>query len=169
MSIQEYTERFQLGPFNIEVTHHEWDCGDGCCSTSGNTAIITEEGKNKWYYGCEGQDGHFTCKGFADKALTQYLKERDLSIQVDKKDALLVQYQELSERSSDYLSGLAMSWILFGDILNEDILKKSKIAQEYKSKIIILCKELYSLSNPHQLTLYLYRDNLEALETNTDQ
>ena len=165
-STREYPECFNFGPFHIEVTHHEWNCGDGCCSTSGKTAEIKEEGKATWYYGDGEFDSHLSYKEFADKAFLQYLIERDLQIQMGRQD---LQYQQLFKESNQYLDGLAMSWVLFKDLIDMEVFKKSKLAQEYKGRVETLISVLYGLSSPHQQILYIYRNDLnEALEIKSE-
>lgn len=149
------TTQFKLGPFSVEVTHHSWDCGSGCCSTSGNTAVVKEINKNPYYYGDTEYDGEYNAEEFAELALTEYLKERDLSIQMDRQDAIYVDRELVREERNNFLEAIAVAYKVLNEI-EPEIFRKSKGGEEAYTRIVCLRNYLRKQSGDYSQTLYMY-------------
>lgn len=160
MPTSEYSQEFKYGLFDIYVTHHHWNCGDGCCSSSGKTVEIKYKDDPVWYYGSEDIDGHYDFKEFADIAFEEYIKERDQKIQVQRRDRLQIEIQKYIDLSSRYSQTLNTCLAFMEKMVELDIFKTSKLGKIFLQKTGLVNKHTISVLERIPGTLDIYRSNL---------
>ena len=161
-----YTKLMQLGSISWELTRHEWDCGDGCCSTSGWTAEFAN-----FSHGEEDRNGHLTEAEFVTCAIDAYLVHRDgLTIsaaQVNRDGAM----QLLRDENNSIFQLLGWLYSHVSDMQDADAFAKTKRAQVFKVSTHKLLRAIYSVA-PHSILLASghYRDGAaQAIELQAAQ
>lgn len=157
MPSTESSQEFKYGPFCITVIHHEWNCGDGCCSTSGNTATIGHASDTDWYYGDEEKDGHYDFEEFANIAFEEYINERELDIQVGRRDRLQIEIQKYINLSGLYSYNLNRCLAFMEKMVELDVFKTSKLGKIFLQKTELLNKDIITTLDKIPGTLDIYR------------
>lgn len=141
------TTTLHFGKLKLEVTRHEWDCGDGCCSSSGWTAEIGD-----FNYGDVDRDGHLDQDAFVEAAVDAYFADRDYKIEERMRQSLSNSDKTAREQSNSVFNLMAVLYCHLDNITANDAFAKTKRAQLLKTQTPLLLRGIFEKS-PHQILL----------------
>lgn len=138
---EDYT--FTFGGITVEVTHTEWDCGDGCCSSSGNAAMV-EDGLTPIFYL---DDGFTVCtpEAYAQYAFGKYLVHRDYHMKYAGMAQACANDAAMRKQQNDYLSALMCAYLFCRSITEQPrSFGQSRHAKIREAQCVKLCEGLYA-------------------------
>lgn len=167
MSTSETTSNFEFGPVNVEVTHHEWSCGDGCCSSSGNTAEVNDGVWPVFRYGDSERDGHYGSEAFAHIAFTAYLEYRDYEVAVAARKRVHASVDREAQIRADRFPAIAATYGWLQELmLHPNTFGKAKHAQSRQYECTRFIDVLYEAAKPNEglLMHHVFDDLIQQIK-----
>lgn len=159
---EDYT--FTFGSVTVEVTYTEWDCGDGCCSSSGNAAMIEDGLTPAFHIGGDDLDGHYTPEAYAQYAFGKYLEHRDYHMKYASLAQVRANDAAAHKQQNDYLSALICAYLFCRSITElPRSFGQSRHAKIREAQCVKLCKGLYAAIGDHWGIISCYTAQLDGM------
>lgn len=155
---------YTIGGITVEVAHTEWDCGDGCCSSSGNYARIEDRLTPVFDLGGENTDGHYTPEAYAQYAFGKYLEHRDYHMKYAGMAQARANDAAAHKQQNDYLSALMCAYLFCRSITKQPrSFGQSRHAKIREAQCVKLCEGLYAAIVDHWGIISSYAAQLDEM------